>query len=201
VVYGGVPVIGVGAPVAPATTEPPPMKSASLNAATVVVKAPTDVKIKVDGQETPRNAVEESFTTPDLEPGRSYQYVFTAEAVRDGKTVTRTKRVTVQAGRMSEADFSELSEDRGEADVAKVTVRVPQDAKVYVDGVLCPIESGKSTFETPKLQAGRQYFYTIKAQMLRDGQNVSESRRVIVQAGKSTSVEFKEISNVQAARR
>jgi uncharacterized protein (TIGR03000 family) len=155
----------------------------------------------VDGQETPRNAVEESFTTPDLEPGRSYQYVFTAEAVRDGKTVTRTKRVTVQAGRMSEADFSEMSDNQGAADVAKVTVRVPQDAKVYVDGVVCPIESGKSTFETPKLQAGRQYFYTIKAEMVRDGQNVSESRRVIVQAGKSTSVEFKEISNVQAARR
>jgi uncharacterized protein (TIGR03000 family) len=175
--------------------------TASTRAATVLIKAPTDVRIMVDGQETTRNAAEEAFTTPALEPGRTYQYVFKAEAVRDGRTVTLSKRVTVQAGRQSEVDFNDLAGDRGAAEVAKVTVSVPEDAKLYVDGVLCPLNSTSRTFETPKLEPGRRYFYTVRAEVVRDGQPQSESRRIYVEAGKTTSVDFKELAGVQAARR
>jgi uncharacterized protein (TIGR03000 family) len=178
-----------------------PVTTVSANAATVIIKAPTDVRITVDGQETTRNAAEETFTTPALEPGRTYQYVIKAEAVRDGRTLTQTKRVAVQAGRQSEADFSDLAGDRGAAGVAKVTVRVPEDAKLYVDGVLCPLTSTSRTFETPKLEPGRRYYYTVKAEVVRDGQAQAESRRVYVEAGKSTTVEFKDLSPVQSARR
>jgi uncharacterized protein (TIGR03000 family) len=175
------------------------MQKVSVNGATVVIKAPTDVRIMVDGQETQRSAVEESFTTPSLEPGRTYQYVFKAEAVRDGKPVTVTKKVTVLAGQQSLADFSDLS--AGAPEVAKVTVRLPAEAKLYVDDVLCPLPSSVRTFETPKLEQGRQYYYTVRAEVVRDGRTETESRRVVVEAGKVTTVEFKDIAGVQAARR
>src|SRR5437660_1253881 len=42
--------------------------------ATVVVKAPADVRLMVNGQATPLNRTEETFTTPNLEPGNSYSY-------------------------------------------------------------------------------------------------------------------------------
>jgi uncharacterized protein (TIGR03000 family) len=166
----------------------------------VVIRAPTDVRILVDGQETTRNTAEETFTTPALEPGRTYQYVFKAEAVRDGRTVTRTKRVEVQAGRQSEADFRDLI-PAGTADVARVMVQLPEDGKLFVDGVPCPLDSATRTFSTPRLDPGRQYYYTLKAEVVRDGQAQSESRRVFVEAGRQTSVDFRNLGSVQAARR
>jgi uncharacterized protein (TIGR03000 family) len=195
-------VVASAAPVVttPSVPLPPPMQKVSANAATVVVKAATDVKITVDGQDTPRNAAEETFSTPELEPGRTYHYVFKAEAVRDGKPVSLTRTVTVQAGKRSEADFSELGATVP-ADVAKVTVRLPEDAKLFVDGTPCPLTSAVRTFETPKLEPGRQYYYTVKAEQVRDGQTRSDSRRVVVEAGKESVVEFKDLPVVQAVRR
>jgi uncharacterized protein (TIGR03000 family) len=78
-------------------------------AATVLLKAPTDVRVLVNGQPTQRAAAEQTFVTPALEPGRTYSYEFTAEAVRDGKTVTRRQTVYVRAGRQSRVDFTDLA--------------------------------------------------------------------------------------------
>jgi uncharacterized protein (TIGR03000 family) len=178
----------------------PAPKATSLNAATVVIKAPTDVRILVDGQETSRTAAEETFTTPALEPGRTYQYLFKAQAVRDGKTVALTKRVEVQAGRQSEADFRDLI-PAGPNEVAKVIVQLPEDGKLYVDGVYCPLDSTTRTFSTPRLDPGRQYYYTLKAEVMREGQKQTESRRVFVEAGRQTSVDFRNLAPVQAALR
>jgi uncharacterized protein (TIGR03000 family) len=175
------------------------MKKVSLaNAATVVIKAPTDASVTVDGQLTQRSAAEETFTTPALEPGRPYQYVFEVKAVRDGKTVSRTAKIVVEAGKQSEVDFSDLG--AVQADVASVTVIGPTDAVVYIDGVETTLKGGKRTFATPKLQPGRQYYYTVKAEVVRDGRTQTESQRVVVEAGKNTTVQFKDVA-VQAASR
>jgi uncharacterized protein (TIGR03000 family) len=188
----------IGTPVVPPAA--PTMPMATDTTATVLIKAPVDVKVTVDGQATTRGAAEEVFSTPTLEPGRTYRYVFKAEGLRDGKPVSLTRSVTVQAGKRSEADFSELGAAVA-ADVAKVTVRLPEDAKLYVDGTPCPLTTAVRTFETPKLEPGRQYYYTVKAEQVRDGQTRSDSRRVVVEAGKESVVEFKDLPVVQAVRR
>jgi uncharacterized protein (TIGR03000 family) len=185
--------------VAPATRSLPAPAATNSNAATVTIKAPTDVRVSVDGQDTERTSSEETFTTPDLQRGRTYQYVFQAEATRDGKKITLTKRVTVQAGGQSEVDFSDLAAPA--ADVAKVTVMLPNDAKLFIDGVECPLTSNPRIFETPRLEAGRQYYYTLKAEVVRDGRTKADSRRVVVEAGRTTQVEFKDLEAVQSASR
>jgi uncharacterized protein (TIGR03000 family) len=195
------PVMGQAVPAmtAPAQTLPPPMTTA--NAAVVLIKAPLDVRISVGGVDTPRSAAEESFSTPALEPGRTYEYVFKAEAVRDGKPVTATKKVAVLAGKRSEVDFTTLGAVATAPEAAKVTVKLPEDAKLFVDGVACPLVGTVRTFETPKLEPGRQYFYTLKAELVVDGQTVSETRRAVVEAGKPTPVDFGTMNGVQAALR
>jgi uncharacterized protein (TIGR03000 family) len=169
------------------------------SAATVLVKAPMDANVLVDGQATTRSSAEETFTTPVLEPDRTYQYVFEVKAVRDGKPVTRTKQVLVQAGKQSEVDFSDLG--AAATGVAKVTVVGPADAKITVDGVECTLAGGERTFETPKLEAGRQYFYTVKAEVVREGRPQTETQRVVVEAGKHARVQFNQLDVVQAALR
>ena len=134
-----------GVVVAPGTAAPPPMpklpepvekQAATAPApATVVIKAPMDVRITVNGQPTDRQSAEQIFTTPDLQPGITYSYDFRAEAVRGGKTVTRTQTVIVKAGQESQADFGDLTA----ADApAHVTITAPADARMTVDGVEIP---------------------------------------------------------------
>ena len=180
--------------VAPSPPAPPPQAASSFQA-TVVVKAPLDAGIVVNGQSVGHTKAEQVFTTPDLTPGKSYVYDFRAEVVRDGKTVTRNQKVTVQAGRQSQADFSELSRDDAPA---RVTIKAPADARVLVGDFEVPPTS--RTFQTPTLENGRTYYYTVKAEMVRNGKGVSESKRVTLLAGKEVSVEFNEPSVATAGR-
>jgi uncharacterized protein (TIGR03000 family) len=181
-----------------AATLPAPAKVSQLgNAAAVVVQAPLDVRITVNGQEAARTAAEETFTTPELVPGQLYAYVFQAEATRDGRTITRRQRVTVRAGQESRVDFMDLNEP---GSPARVRVKLPADADLFVDGVRVPQTSAVRSFQTPKLEPGRSYYYTLKADVIRDGRTVSASKRVTVEAGREATVEFTDLP-VQSARR
>jgi uncharacterized protein (TIGR03000 family) len=73
---------------------------------------------------------------------------------------------------------------------AHITVHVPADAKLTVDGVECPLTSETRTFDTPKLQPGQQYYYTVKAEVVRDGKTRTETKRLIFEAGKKIDVDF-----------
>lgn len=186
------------APAAPAQQTLPaqPKKdentSAALgNAAAVVLKAPVDVQLSVEGRAIPRTASEETFRTPALEPGSSYTYTFKARVLRNGKAVSYTKQVKVRAGQISTADFTKLASEG--KDTARVTVKLPSDARLYVDGVLCPLKSTTRSFNTPELNAGQRYYYSLKAEVMRDGEKRSATQSVLVEAGKQVTVEFKDL--------
>lgn len=175
------------APVAPVVV--PHAKAVEAQApASVVVKADRDAVVTVNGQIAARRSAEETFQTPALVPGRSYTYTVTAELERDGKTEKQTKTIVVRAGERSVADFSELGGEAAEA-VAKVNFVVPARTRLFVNDVAVSVE-GKKSFDTPKLEKGKQYFYTLKAEIDRDGQTVTEIRRIDVTAGKSLTVDF-----------
>jgi uncharacterized protein (TIGR03000 family) len=171
------------------------------SAATVVVKADPAVTIKVNGQVTPRRAAEEAYQSPALVPGRTYSYTVVAELTRDGKTLTETKEIAVQAGRRSEVDFTNLG--RGvavaETEPASVTVILPEGTKLMVNDVVVNAR-GNQTFQTPKLEKGKSYFYTVKAELTRDGKPVTETRRIDVAAGKSVTVDFTNAATLTASR-
>ncbi len=86
-------------------------------------------------------------------------------------------------------------------DVAELVVRLPSDAQLYVDHVQCPLTSDTRTFSTPRLEPGRQYYYTLRAEVVRDGRPVLQDRRVQVTAGQRLEINFQELSPVAAARR
>jgi uncharacterized protein (TIGR03000 family) len=206
--YGGVAVAPVavapGTTVAPAQTLPAPQnkdekKSYLGNAAEVVVKAPVDVQLSVDERVLPRTANQETFRTPELEAGYSYTYTFKARVVRDGKTVSYAKQVKVRAGQTSVADFTKLTSEG--KDTAQVTVKLPAEARLYIDDVPCPLTSASRTFTTPDLNAGQSYYYTLKAEVVRGGgKPQTASQRVLVEAGKQVTVEFKDLMVKTASR-
>jgi uncharacterized protein (TIGR03000 family) len=73
---------------------------------------------------------------------------------------------------------------------AKVTVRLPADAQLYVNDDLCPLTSDTRTFPTPVLDPGVQYFYTLRMEQVRDGQVHTEVLRVLVNAGEHSQATF-----------
>ncbi len=164
---------------------------------TVTIKAPTDVRLTVDGQPLAMRGTTQTFETPNLERGHTYTYVFRVEAKREGKSVTGERKVQVRAGESTEVDFSDLSAKAP----ARVTIVMPADAKLIVEDVAFPAGASKRTFETPALEAGHSYSYTMRAEVMRDGRLQKQVKRVDIEAGQEVTVEFKELPALQAAQR
>jgi uncharacterized protein (TIGR03000 family) len=75
-----------------------------------------------------------------------------------------------------------------------VVVQLPADASLRVDGHQVPLESTTRRLVTPELKPQTNYYYTLRADLNRDGQIVSRSKRVTVRAGAETRVDFGDMS-------
>jgi uncharacterized protein (TIGR03000 family) len=82
---------------------------------------------------------------------------------------------------------------------ARLVVQVPADAKLYIDGNLMKTTSGTRTFNTPLLQPGQAYFYDIRAEVVRDGETKTETRRVIIRPGELASASFPNLETATTA--
>ena len=67
---------------------------------------------------------------------------------------------------------------------------LPADAKLYVDNVLCTLTSSQRSFATPKLAPGQKYYYTLRVELSQNGQTMSRSQQVTLQAGQHVQVNF-----------
>jgi len=84
---------------------------------------------------------------------------------------------------------------------AQITVRLPADARLYIDDTVCPLTSATRSFKTPALQPGKEYFYTLRAEVTRDGERRTQTRRVAFTAGRQLTVEFTDFTPLRTARR
>jgi uncharacterized protein (TIGR03000 family) len=82
---------------------------------------------------------------------------------------------------------------------ATIFVSLPAEAKLTVDGAATQSTSSTRIFATPALDRDSDYFYTLKAEIVRDGQTVTASKRIAVRAGEETrvSIGFPEASVAQ----
>jgi uncharacterized protein (TIGR03000 family) len=79
---------------------------------------------------------------------------------------------------------------------AELTVSLPAEAKLFIDGQATTTTSNSRKFVSPDLEQGKEYVYTLRAEVVRDGKNVSLTKEVTVRAGETfqTSFEFPESS-------
>jgi uncharacterized protein (TIGR03000 family) len=73
---------------------------------------------------------------------------------------------------------------------ATVVVSLPADATLKVDGVTTQSTTELRTFATPVLPVGQAYHYTLTAAVVRDGQTLTATQQVTVQAGVTSRVEL-----------
>jgi uncharacterized protein (TIGR03000 family) len=84
---------------------------------------------------------------------------------------------------------------KGEGEVlapnqAVIVVSLPAEAKLTVDGVATKSTSATRVFASPELKPGVEYYYSLKAEIVRDGKAVPAEKRVTVRAGAESRVSF-----------
>ena len=73
---------------------------------------------------------------------------------------------------------------------ATIIVSLPAEARLFVDGASTTSTSDRRTLVTPELAFGTTYAYTIRAEIVRDGQVQSQSQQVNVIGGQTANVQF-----------
>lgn len=96
---------------------------------------------------------------------------------------------------LSRTTASAVSQNSGRA---TVVVHLPADAKLYAEGQLLTLTSSERSFITPILPSGADYGYTFRVEYTRNGETISQSRKIGVRAGGIVNVEF--IDLTQASR-
>jgi uncharacterized protein (TIGR03000 family) len=76
---------------------------------------------------------------------------------------------------------------------AKVIVQLPADATFYIDGQRSPIVSTMRTVVTPALPTGEDFYYTLRAEVVQNGQTHKADRRVLLRAGEIARVDFRDL--------
>jgi uncharacterized protein (TIGR03000 family) len=71
---------------------------------------------------------------------------------------------------------------------ATIVVSLPADAKLFVDDAATTSTGSSRVFVSPSLNPGREYHYTIKAEVIRNGKPVKVEQVVAVRAGETTPV-------------
>jgi uncharacterized protein (TIGR03000 family) len=90
-------------------------------------------------------------------------------------------------------------EARGPAP-ATILVSLPAEAKLTIDGTVTQSSTATRVFASPALEPGNEYFYTLKAEIVRDGRTETSNQRVAVKAGNETRVSFDFPANPLAQR-
>jgi uncharacterized protein (TIGR03000 family) len=104
---------------------------------------------------------------------------------------------------LPEPKKDESKKKGGEASIpnrAKLLVELPADAKLYIDDQPMKLSEGRRAFQTPDLEKGQSYYYILRAEVVRDGQTISETKRIIVRAGDVVRTDFSRLDAVTTAK-
>ena len=74
--------------------------------------------------------------------------------------------------------------------VANISIEMPANAKVFVDGQFISGSGEKRQFHTPALPKGQAYFYDVKAEIEVNGKTEVEEKRVVLKAGDELKESF-----------
>ncbi len=90
-------------------------------------------------------------------------------------------------------------EYRPSSDSVLLTVSVPADAKVFVNGQSTSSTGEVRQYVSSGLQPAAVYGYRVRAEYVRDGKTISEEKTVELTAGQSRSLAFSTAANAQAS--
>jgi uncharacterized protein (TIGR03000 family) len=85
------------------------------------------------------------------------------------------------------------------ADRARIIINLPRDAKLFVEDRQIKGAAQKKEFLTPTLEKDQYYYYEFRAEVVRDGKPVSETRRLMLKAGGTFRADFSSLGTTGVA--
>jgi uncharacterized protein (TIGR03000 family) len=82
------------------------------------------------------------------------------------------------------------AQDKPAEEPAQISVRLPADAKLYIDEFQSLQTGPMRTLDTPPLKPGNKFHYTLRAEFERDGRRTRVTKEIWVRAGQSIAVEL-----------
>jgi uncharacterized protein (TIGR03000 family) len=76
---------------------------------------------------------------------------------------------------------------------AQIRIQLPANSTLFIDDSPVKTAAGVQTFDTPALEPDKDYFYILRIESMRDGQPLSQTRRIIVRAGQVARADFKDL--------
>lgn len=83
---------------APSPVQPTKPKTTSDRTAVINIQVPADATVWLEGRRMKQRGTSRCFQSPPLEPGKTYQYNVRISWRENGRSVTTTRQLTVQAG-------------------------------------------------------------------------------------------------------
>jgi uncharacterized protein (TIGR03000 family) len=74
--------------------------------------------------------------------------------------------------------------------IARIMVKVPDDAEVKFDGYKTTSTGPVRSFETPLLEPGKGYVYTVEARWQENGRTITQKKDIPVSAGSNVQLDF-----------
>jgi uncharacterized protein (TIGR03000 family) len=74
------------------------------------------------------------------------------------------------------------------ANTARIVVDLPADAKLFVDDQPTQSATSQRVFRTPTLEPQGNYYYDLRAEIVRDGKMHAQTKRVVIRAGEEMRV-------------
>jgi uncharacterized protein (TIGR03000 family) len=76
------------------------------------------------------------------------------------------------------------------ADAGSLTIWVPEDAKVFVNGRATTSVGSRRQYVSYGLKPGLSYNYEVRAEVIRDGRPLIETRSIMLTAGSRSALAF-----------
>jgi uncharacterized protein (TIGR03000 family) len=92
------------------------------------------------------------------------------------------------AGKPEDIKKMPKEEEAAASAPAKLIVSLPADAKLTIDGVATTSTSPERVFESPALPPGREFHYTLRAEVMRNGKPQRVEQYVSVRAGQESRI-------------
>jgi len=83
-----------------------------------------------------------------------------------------------------------VAQAKADSAPARISLEVPANAKVYVDGAIRSGEGTTRHFHTPDLLRNQTYYYDVKAEAVIDGKTVIEEKKLLVRGGDALEESF-----------
>ena len=160
----------------------------------LVVEVPEDATLLINGRETNLSGTVRNFVSAGLSDDEQYDYTISMRVTRGGKVEEQTRTVSVSGGQRHEVAFAapQAPATPLPATVAvttSLTLRVPEGAKVWIEGQPTAKEGAVREFLTSALEAGETWEgYEVKVAMVVDGRSIETTKRIDLIGGKAIDV-------------